>query len=365
MVMKKILLCSVIVFFIGLSFMFVSAGGGFKIDNALLKMVVTEGEFVNKSLKVMSAVGGDFSVDKNGLDFVSVVDFFSLEAGGEMEINLMFDSTGLEPGIYFGEILISNGEVVAVPIIFEVESDEVFFDGSISAPLEYSKVYAGGSLVVENKIFNLENIGLKNIDAHYFVEDFEGNSLFSEDENIAVGSQVLNIKTVSMPEDIEPGDYLFGVILKYGDSVGTSSYFFKVSEKEVVSAGDGENYFLWVVVILLIGLVFFIIYYLRQRDKVFLELSRQYKREIVKQKCGKLKSKEIKKRLVVVKKIYKERVRVVKKLKRQKRVDKVKSKLAEWKKQGYNVDEFIVGHEKPKGDVGKRAKKFKRQGYKL
>jgi len=29
------------------------------------------------------------------------------------------------------------------------------------------------------------------------------------------------------------------------------------------------------------------------------------------------------------------------------------------------VDELIVGHEKPKGDVGKRAKKFKRQGYKL
>lgn len=365
MVMKKIVLCFVLVLFVSLSFVAAFEGRDFDVDSALLKMVVKEGDSVNKTLKITSYRGGDFSVDKNGLGFVSVEGFFNLDFGEEKTLELRLDSEGLAPGIYFGEMLISSGTVVAIPIIFEVESREVFFDSSISVPLEYSRVYVGGSLVIENRIFNLENIGLKNIDVHYFVKDFKGNSLFSEDENLAVETRTLNTKMVSISEDVEPGDYLFGVILKYGDSVGTSSYFFRISEEEVVSDRDSENYFLWVVVLLLIALIFFIIYYLKQRDKIFLELNRQYKREVMKQRSRKLKPRELKKRLVVVKKIYRERVRVVKKLKRRKGKKGVESKLAQWKKQGYNVDEFFIGDESFKGNLKKRVEKFRKQGYKL
>lgn len=364
-VMKNFVLCFVFVMFVCSSFVFAFESRSFDVDNALLKMVVKEGEIVNKNLKITSYDGGDFDVDKDGLDFVSVDKFFSLSSGEEKILKLTFDSEGMEPGIYFGRIVISNGKEVVIPIIFEVESREVFFDSSISVPLEYSKVYVGGSLIVENKIFNLENIGLKNIDVHYFIWDFEGNSLFSEDENLVVGTQVLNTKTVSISEDVKPGDYLFGVVLKYGESVGTSSYFFSVSEKEVAVVKGGENYFLWIVVFLLIGLVFFIVYYLKQRDKIFLDLSKQYRKEIMRQKSRKLKPKELKKRLVVVKKIYRERVRTVKKLKKEKKINEVKNKLEQWKKQGYNVNEFIVGHKSPKGNLSKRVKRLKGQGYKL
>jgi hypothetical protein len=243
-----------------------------------------------------------------------------------------------------------------------VESKEVFFDSSIAVPLDYSKVYVGGSLLVENKVFNLENIGTEDVDVHYFVSDFKGNSFFSEDENLVIETQILNTKVVSLADDIAPGDYLFGVVLRYGDSVGTSSYFFRVSEEEFFADGS-ENYFLWIVVILLIILVFFIFYFFKQRDKVFLELNKQYRKEITRQRCKELKSKEVKKRLVVVKKIYKNRVRTVKKLKKQKRVGEVKRKLAQWKKEGYNVDEFFVGRGKPKESLGSRVKKFKKRGY--
>jgi len=364
MVMKKFVLCFFLVLFVGMSFAFAFESRDFEVDGTLLKMVVRGGEVVNKNLKVTSYSGGVFTVDKNGLDFVSVNNSFSLGSGGEKVLELEFSSDGMEPGIYFGEVLISSGKVVSIPIIFEVESDEVFFDSSINVPLEYNKIYVGGNVVVENRIFNLENIGLRNVEVHYFISDFKGDNLFSEDENLAVGTQVVNTKVVPISKNIVPGDYLFGVILKYGDSVGTSSYFFRVSENEVASAKNDESYFLWVVIFLLIGLVFFIIYYLKQRDKIFLELNKQYKKEIARQKSGKIKPKELKKRLVVVKKIYKERVRVVKKLKKQKRVDKVKNKLEQWKKEGYNVNEFVASHESPKENLGKRVKRFRGQGYK-
>ena len=364
MVMKKFGACFVLFLFFSLSFV-VASSEDFSVDSALLKMVVKEGELVNKNLKITSHVDGDFSVDKGDLDFISVDDFFSLSVGEEKTLKLKFNSSEMEPGIYFGEIVISNGNTVVLPIIFEVESLEVLFDGSISVPLEYGRVYPGGSLVAENKIFNLENIGLKNIDVHYFVEDFQGNSLFFEDENLAVETQALNTKSISIAEDVEPGDYLFGVVLKYGDSVGTSSYFFRVSEEEVVSGRSDENYFLWAVVVLLIFLVFFVIYYLLQRDKVFLELNRQYKREVTKEKCKKVKPKVLRKRLIVVKKIYRNRVRVVRKLKRHKKKNEVNRKLVQWKKEGYNVDEFSIGRKSVKEIKSEKLNKLNKRGYKL
>jgi hypothetical protein len=68
---------------------------------------------------------------------------------------------------------------------------------------------------------------------------------------------------------------------------------------------------------------------------------------------------------VAVKKIYKERVREVKKLKKRKRKGEVERKLAQWKKEGYNVDEFFVGRKKSKVGLKKRVGEFKEQGYKL
>jgi len=367
MVMKRIFVCLALVLFVSPGFVLAYGTKEFDVDSSLLKMVVRENESIIKILNVDSRVDGDFSVTADGLDFLSVEDFFSLSAGGDKILRLEFNSSGMEPGIYSGELVISNGESVAIPVIFEIESEEVLFDGSIGVPLEYGKVYPGGRLVVENKIFNLENIGLKNIDVHYFVEDFHGNSLFSEDENLAVESRALNIKTVALPESIVPGYYLFGAVLKYGDSVGVSSYFFRVSVKEEVVAQkiDKENYFLWVVVVLLIMLVFFIIYYLRQRDQVFLELNKQYRAEVRREKCGKVRPKVKQRRLTVVKKIYKNRIRAVKALRRHNRKNDVDEKLAEWKRQGYNVDEFLTRRVKDEGSLKDRVKKHRKQGYKL
>lgn len=365
MVIRKFVVCFVLFLFLGTGFVLAVDEKDFGVDSALLKMVVREGELVNKSFNVVGYRGGDFSIDTNGMDFIGVDKIFNLNSGEEKSIDLTFNSSGLRPGIYFGRITISNGNFVEIPVIFEIESSEVLFDGSISVPIEYSKVYSGGSLIIENKIFNLENIGLKTIDAHYFVEDFNGNSLFSEDENLAVETQTLNTKSISISEDVLPGDYLLGVVLKYGNSVGTSSYFFRVSEEEsFVSDEPRENYFLWAVILLLISLIFFIIYYLRQRDQVFLELNRQYRREVNKQKSVNLKPREIKNRLVVVKKIYRDRIKVVKNLRKQKKKKKVEDKLAEWRKQGYNVDEFFGEGKKNESLIG-RVKKFKKQGYHL
>lgn len=358
----------------------------FDVDNVLLKLTVKQGESISKTLKItnIDSERADFKVNKEDLDFISISEGeFSLESGGVKTLGLDFDIENKSVGVYLGRILVSNGEALTIPVILGIETKEVLFDSNLNVPPEYSSVYPGEKAIIENQIFNLDKLGLKTVEVTYLVKDFKGKAIFSEQENIAVpDSGFLDTKIISIPEDAEIGDYVFVTILKYGDSIGTSSYFFKVVNK---TFEIDDSFFMWIVIFLLFGLIFFIIYYVRQRDKMFLELERQYraglkeevskqekeKRKIIKLKPVKRKvalkkfRKKRKKRLKVIKKIYKARVRILRKLKKAKKKNEMQRKLAQWKKEGYNVNEFLIKTGQKKGSVKSRVEKLKEKGYKI
>ncbi|MBT7128162.1 hypothetical protein HN903_00220 [archaeon] len=352
----------------------------FDVNNALLKVVVAEGKNASKLLGVTSYGYNDFRVESD-LDFIRIGEaMFSLGEGEERDVEVLFDSEGLEAGVYFGKLVLSSGEEFEVPIIMEVESEEILFDGNINVPLEYVNVYSGKSLVVENKLFNLENIGLENIEVTYFVRSLDGKVLFSDEENIAVESQLLNTKVVAIPKDAEAGDYVFSSVVKYKDSVGTSSYFFEVRGKMFYDI-EGD-FFMFGIVIALIGLIFFIVYYTKRRDDVLMELQRDYRREVNKnvdvviKKEGRVKTKGGEKgtvlkeirakhraKIMAIRKIYRARLKVVKGLRKAKKESEVSRKLKEWKKQGYNIEEISgLGVKK---NLKESVKGHRKEGYNL
>ena len=260
------------------SFVFANS---FETDKVFLKLTMNEGEVALRGLKVVAVKAGDFDVQVRGIDFASVENgSFSLEEGEERSFDVGFDAVGKEPGVYVGRVIISEGNrEKVVPVIVEVETDEVLFDGIIEVPLEYTKVFPGETAIFENKIFNLENLGVSNVRVSFSVDDFFGNNLFLEHENIVVDTQFVNTKSILLSQDILPGDYLFSIKMEFGDSIGTSTYFFRILEKEA-ERPDYNLVVMGIVVVLLIALVFFIIYYISRRDKVILGLQRQYRREI-------------------------------------------------------------------------------------
>ncbi len=397
--MKKIAKFLGIVTIILISILFISSFGsvfanpdskGFEVDNVLLKMMVKQGESIFKSIKITNTdnMQRDFKISGN-MNFFSISEQeFSLDAGESKSIEINFEAEN-QPGVYVGSILFSSSnEEFKMPVILEVETKEVLFDSSINVPLEYGEVYPGGSLAVENKIFNLENIGLKSVDITYSVKDFNDNTIFSEKENIAVENQILTTKMISIPENAETGDYMLYIVVEYANSVGTSSYFFKITEKQEEVLGSIKFFDSWIFVIILLAVVIFFIVFTKQRDNLFLELEKQHKTELreeierinrEKRRISRLKDdkrkKELKKlmekkkkRLKVIRKIYKERVKSFKKLKKQKKKSEMEEKLAQWKKQGYNVDEFLVKTGRKKQnlkDIGGEIKSYKKQGYKL
>lgn len=356
----------------------------FDVDNVLLKLTVRQGEFVSKSLKITNtdSKNADFEISKQGLDFISVSDReFSLEPGEIKTLELDFDIKNKDAGVYLGEVLVSSCKTVLnIPVILEIETREVLFDSNINVPPEYSSVYPGEKAIIETQIFNLENMDLKTVGVNYFVRDFKGNTIFSAQENIAVETHPLTTKIIPIPKDAETGNYVFVAVVEYSDSVGTSSYFFKIAKKTFKM---DDAFFMWIVIFLLFGLIFFIIYYVRQRDKMFLELQRQYRtgmsREVKRQKAVRMRIKKIKsprkrrvelrifskkrkKRLRAIKKIHRARVKVIRKLKKQKKKSQALGKLAQWKRQGYNVNEFLIKTGQKQSLKGQAAK-LKKQGY--
>jgi hypothetical protein len=361
---------------------------GFEVDNVLLKLMVKQGESFSKIIKITNtdSMQKDFKLTGDTKFFSISEQEFSLEPGESKSLDINFEPEN-QPGVYVGSILfLSSKEEFKMPVILEVETKEVLFDSSINIPLEYGGVYPGGSLAVENKIFNLENIGIKTIDVSYIVKDFEGRTIFSEGENIAVENQILTTKLISIPEIVKTGDYVVFVIVKYQSSVGTSSYFFKIIENK--EGLESIKFFdSWIFVIVLFAVVIFFIIFTKQRDNLFLELQKQHKTEIKeeierfnkegkkisrlraekrKRELKKLMEKK-KKRLRVIGRIYKERVKTFKKLKKQKKKSEMEEKLAQWKKQGYNVGEFLIktGKNNQKKNIGEEIKGYKKQGYKF
>jgi len=358
----------------------------FEIDTVLIKSGIKQGEGIVKTIGIKNNdLAQNFKIN-SGLNVDISEEEFWLDMGESKTIELDFDVQTKSPGIYFGNLNI-QGEIKNenIPIIFEIESKEVLFDSVLSVPVGYSKVYIGGELVVENKIFNLENIGSKNVNIEYFIKDFNGKAIFSDKENIAIESQVLNMKVFEMPENIEQGNYILGIIVSYSDSIGVSSHFFKV-ETMKKEFKIGENYFIWIILILILIIVLYNLYSSFKRDKYLRQLKKQYCQEVTKEsgrvirekqkieglkkseKRKKLKEiiKHKKKRINIIKKIHKQRVKVVKKLHRQKKKSAVKRKLAEWEKQGYNVSEFLVNRKRNiKKSLKKDTAKFKKQGYKV
>lgn len=364
---------------------FVVSSDSFEVDTLVLKLSVKQDSSLEKTIEIENtgATTSTFKVGSN-MDCVSFdSDGFSLASGNSKKVLLNFNLKDKSLGVYSGVISVSNSDSqIKIPTIIELESEEVLFDSILSIPIDYSSVQPGESLVVQNRIFDLENVGKKNVKVSYYVKSFDGKTVFSDNENLLVDREFSTSKVINLPNELEEGDYLFFTVVEYGGSVGTSSHFFKVGGTEFSFDFDNDLY-IWIVLVLLLFIIIFILYNQRQRDKLILELSRQRRSELgrevkrVEEEKSKIKSvplkkrkrelmkikKKSRKRVKIIDRIYKSRVKTIKRLKKEKKKSQIQEKMDKWRKQGYNVGELFV--EEKKNDIKSHVRKLKKKGYKF
>ncbi len=359
-----IIYLAVISLLIFLSLNFVSANN-INIGASFVKVTLTEDGSVVKPVSI-TAQGDDifyFSVENiKGVSLSS--NEAELSSGESFNLELSFNSKGLKPGLYVGNLRIkSSTETNIVPIVFEVESSVLLFDANLDIPPVYTKVAPGDKLIAQLKIFDLIVGGTQNsaqsttVDVDYFIYRNDGTILSSESEKIVVFRQTQLTKSMLLPKGINEGDYILGVVVTGRNSAGVSSSLFTVAKKntDIFSFFKGGTLTILAVILVIaiffLGLIFLFIYMIRDRDKLLLELKKynqwelkrqmelleEQKRLLAKRESHKEVNKEVKKKVKELMRKQNERIREFKKLKQKGQRNIMKKKLIEWKKSGYNT----------------------------
>src|SRR3989304_8651668 len=156
----------------------------FSTDQVLLKTLMKTGESTVREIKVTNtdSQNGDVSVT-----FVSpqnIIDIteseFTLTSGQTKSIPVRFstyniDNGNLMPGVYIGKInVVSNGDnkIQRIPVITEVESQDVTYDTTLSVAPKYSAIPAGSDLSFDVNVINLRGKVGDSVIMTYSVLDY-------------------------------------------------------------------------------------------------------------------------------------------------------------------------------------------------
>jgi len=272
----------------------VSATPDFSVNSVLLKVSLRGEDLVTKSITLSSSGPGDFSVTPISLQGVSISEqnFFVSETTSR-NVDILFNSSGISPGVYVGHIEIKSGkDVTSIPVIFEVESSDLFFDANLDIPPAYKEVEQGSKIIVQVKIFDLtagggiqQGLGPTSVSIDYHVVDLNGKVISSESEDMVVNNQAQVTKTIAFPKQVAEGDYVLTAVVRYKSSIGVSSQkFFIIAGKRdslfPFSYNDyGLLFVLGVLTFFFIGIVILFVYLIHDRDRLLLEL-RKYLEEM-------------------------------------------------------------------------------------
>lgn len=160
---------------------------------------------------------------------------FSLEPGKEKTVEL--NIAGKKLGSYLGQVIIKSGDIERpVDVIIEVESENVLFDAKIDIPPAYREVEAGGELKAQITLLNVGPPRKVDVTTTYTIKDRKGNVVYESSETFAVEKQTSFVKSFRVPKELQPGDYLAIVELRYENSFAVSSELFKVVPKGALAA---------------------------------------------------------------------------------------------------------------------------------
>ena len=165
-------------------------------------------------------------------EFIKIEDAaFNLESGEEKIIN--FKIIGKKLGSYIGELQFSaSGVRKSLTIGIDVVSQQLLFDVEVHVLPERREVEPGSDLAAQIILFKIGPEDKTNIAPIYAIQDKQGKVVYESSESLSVEKQLSYIKSIRIPDNLQPGEYVLVVKLSYNDSFAASSDFFKVVPKK-------------------------------------------------------------------------------------------------------------------------------------
>ncbi len=225
-------------------------GGGaakpIKLDlsTEITKVVLNEKQKLDQEIEIENNGDVDLIIEiENPLEDVLYVTplSFSLPPGQSAKIYLVINPYEKAlPGIYSGELTITANSgarktVKTIPIIIEIESEEVLFDSSLF--LSKSSLLPGEELKATITLFNLRKIIPANVELIYTISDLKNNVIYEEKETIELGDQASFLKTFPIKKELAAGQYLLAIKIISGESFATTTEMFTVEKVPSALAG--------------------------------------------------------------------------------------------------------------------------------
>ncbi len=369
-----------IIFFVTSSYY--SNKESFSVDTILLKInLPLGGELVN-NIKITNneKSSQDFKIYLNNLENIAFLLDNNFKLGFEQskKVKIFLKDIKNEVKIYSGQLIIKSiKSEKKIPIIIGIEDKNPFFAIIQNSIPKYDKVNPGSKLGIEIKIFNLQDISLHNVKVKYSIENLEGESIFSEEENLVIKESISMSKIINLPKNLNYGNYLFVTSIDYKDSKSMAGYLFEVVKKEKGVFSGEFKFFLILIIFFILGILALFFYFIKTKEEVLIQLKKQQQEELYKnlelinnskKQIEDLKNsferrKKIRElfnvRRTIIKNIkvkQKRQRREVKKLSKQNKKNEMNKKMDLWKKQGYKMIDT-------KKEMKNQLENWKKQGY--
>lgn len=369
----------------------------------LIRYYPSQQNFVKTNLNLNIPVGGEFTSNVRLTNYkdsaqtfkISITDMdgmaslsekeFTLEPGEKKEIMIFVKDSQGKAGIYAGQLVIEAGNTVEKKtIVVGVQDSNYAFAIVHNKILKYDNVYPGGKFGIDVKVHDLGNIASPTVMTKYYVENFEGDTFFSEEEQFSVdGSKTI---LIDIPKSWDKGDYLFVTEIDYKGTVSLASSIFTVEDRAKGWLSGNIKFFVAIVLIFVFGILVLFIYFVKTRDDLLLQLKKQQSAELsrnlkyistskkaiskskehpAKKKKKILQLEQAKKRIVgKIKTKQKEQRKKIKQFKSKKQKPKAKSQLVKWKEQGYKMYDAENEVKKiTKKRIKQHVKDLSKQGY--
>lgn len=358
---------------------------------SLLRLNIPLGEEVNNSLKITNYAKSDTEFNiylSNFGELASVSESnFVLGAKESKDIEIIFKDGLGEVEVYVGYLIIETSFAQEkIPIVLTVEDPSHAFAIIQSSLPKYDRVYPGGKLGLEIKVFDLLGANINTIGANYYLKNFEDELIISGEEDLVVGGSKTEL--IDIENNLEKGDYVFVTSIDYRGTKSISNYLFSVSDKEDSFFSSNIKILIIFLLVFFLGILGIIFYFIKTRDDLLVQLKKQQSFELKnnleliresEQELKKIKLPE-KKKKVKVNALKKVRKKVVKRIKAKQKIQReelkklkkrkrkkpfIKRKMEEWNKQGYKMYDTEKEIRKASGrSINKKLKEFKKQGYK-
>lgn len=204
-------------------------------------------------------------------EFVSLSESsFSLDSGQEkaIEANII----GRKLGSYFGAVeAAGDGIQKSIDVVIDVISELVLFDVKLDIPSAYKEVEAGGELKVQISLLNVGPARIVDVTPVYLIKNVQGGAVYESSETFAVEKQASYVKSFKIPKELQPGDYLVIVEVRYANSFAVSSELFRVvapKEETALQKALKPGTVLVYTLIIVIGLMSLFVYLLMPKLKV-------------------------------------------------------------------------------------------------